>query len=94
MTGVRSTASQVAAVAFWSSATAGVMTLLAVEAMIIGGAMGWALCACIPFACWGGGSMRSRALEEAVAHVAHPVPVPVPIELDSVRRPAYLAEAA
>lgn len=58
----RDVASQVVAVAFWSSATAGVIALLAVEALVLKGPAGAALVALMPVAGWGGWSMRRRVL--------------------------------
>lgn len=53
---------QVAAVAFWTSATTGALALLALEALLIGGWAGAALAASIPFTAWGGGAARRRVL--------------------------------
>lgn len=66
----RDAVGQVAAVAFWTSATAGALALLAFEALLIGGWGGAVLASAIPFTAWGGGAARRRVL-------ATPIRIPV-----------------
>ena len=66
----RDVVGQVAAVAFWTSATAGALALLAFEALLIGGWGGALLASTIPITAWGGGAARRRVL-------ATPIRVPV-----------------
>ena len=73
----RDAVGQVAAVAFWTSATTGALALLALEALLLGGWAGAALAASIPFTAWGGGSARRRVLAAPI-RVPRAVPAPDP----------------
>lgn len=67
----RDTVGQVAAVAFWTSATTGAVVLLAFQALLAGGWTGFLLASLMPLAAWGGGSFRRQALLAPV----RPLPV-------------------
>lgn len=58
----RDVVGQVAAVAFWTSATTGAVALLGFEALLVGGWAGLLLAALMPVAAWGGGSFRRQAM--------------------------------
>ena len=81
---------QVAAVAFWTSATAGALALLAFEALLVGGWAGVVLASTIPFTAWGGGAARRRVL---ATPVRVPVPAHVPVHA-AERRPALGRQVA